>query len=142
MAGNTKFELNILAALNAIRERTPAYIETIQLGIAGAVVDFGAGASRAVAAPTGYKGIVKGVSLVRNAETFTAGARVDVGTASDTDAYYVGGNIPTGTAAQHPAGTSRGFIPGGQDFVVTMVPVTALDTGQAATAITIAWYQE
>lgn len=141
---NTKFEADVLAALNAIRDLAPVWTETIQLGVAGAVVDFGTGAAltRTIEAPVGYKGKVMGVALVRNAETFTAGASIDVGTADNAEAYYTGGAIATGTAAQHPAGTFNDYIPGGEDFIVTMNPSTGTPTGQAAASITINWYQE
>lgn len=144
MAGTTKFENDVLAALNAIRDRMPVWTETIQLGVAGAVVDFGTGAAltRTIEAPVGFKGKVMGVALTRNAETFTAGAEINVGTASDEDAYYAGGAIATGTASQHPAGTHREYIPGGEDFVVTLNPTGGTPTGQAAASITINWYEE
>lgn len=144
MSGTTKFENDLLAALNAIRDRMPVWVETIQLGVAGAVVDFGTAVAltRTIEAPVGFKGKVMGVALTRNAETFTAGAEINVGTSTDEDAYYLGGSIATGTAAQHPAGTFRGYIPGGADFVVSLNPTGGTPTGQAAASITIAWYFE
>lgn len=140
----SKYEADLLAALEGVADRFPVWIETIQLGIAGAVVDFGTGVAitRTIEAPAGFKGLVKGVSLTRNAETFTAGAEINVGDADNESKYYAGGAIATGTASQHPAGTVRGFIPGGEDFIVSLNPTGGTPTGQAAASITIAWYQE
>ena len=144
MAGTTKFENDVLTALNAIRDRMPVWTETIQLGVAGAVVDFGTGSAitRTIEAPTGFKGKVMGVALYANGETFTSGAEINVGTAADEDAYYAGGAIPTGTTPSHPEGTFRDYIPGGEDFVVSMNPTGGTPTGQSAASITIAWYFE
>lgn len=140
----SRFEADVLEALNGIRDQFPAWTETIQLGIAGAVVNFGGGVAitRTVEAPTGYKGRVVGVAVYRNSVTFTAGGSVDVGTTANKAAYYTGGLIPTGTAPQHPEGTFNGYIPGGRDFVITMNPTTNTPTGQAAASVTIEWYEE
>ena len=144
MSGTTKFENAVLAALNAVRDVAPVWVETIQLGIAGAVVDFGTGVAitRTVGAPVGYKGKVVGVAVYRNSETFTDGASIDVGTTATDDYYYTGGAIPTGTTATHPEGTHNRYIPGGENFVITMQPTTNTPTGQSAASVTIAWYQE
>lgn len=144
MSGTTKYESDVLNALSAIRDMLPSWTETIQLGVAGAVVDFGTAVAltRTIEAPVGYKGKVVSVSLYRNAETFTTGGSIDVGTAAIPALYYTGGAFGTGTASKHPAGTFHDYIPGGTDFVVTMNPTINTPTGQAAASITIKWIQE
>lgn len=141
MSGIAKFERDVLSALSGLRDALPVWTETLQLGVAGAVVDFGTGSAitRTIEAPAGYKGKVVSVSVYRNAEVFTAGASVDVGTSADQDKYYTGGAIAASSASQHPAGTFNDYIPGGEDFVVTLNPAGGTPTGQAAASVTILW---
>lgn len=151
MSGRTQFENELLESLNGIRSRMPAFTETIVFGGAGTVntfEDFGDGWDENIKAPTGYKGKVMGVAIYGITETFnatTTPARVDVGNAADSDAYYVGGTIGLAAAATpaHPEGSFRDFIPGGSTFIVKGVaPTGGTPAGRSRCAVTIAWFEE
>lgn len=152
MGGITKFERDVLTALEAARNVVPSFIETLVfngVGAAASFEDFGDGwVYTALKAPTGYKGKVIGVSCYGVTEAFTATtlpSRVDVGNSTDAQAYYVGGSLGTTatTDAAHPAGTFKDYIPGGSSFNVKGVANTGgTPAGRSRIALTIMWVQE
>lgn len=159
MTGKTEHENLVVQALQNIEtaleakatESDVAFTETITfngVGLYASYEDFGEGWSETIKAPSGYKGKVLGVNIYGVTETFnavTTGARVDVGTSADQDAYATTASIGAASAAApvHPAVTHNAWIPGGADFVVTGVaPTGGTPAGRSRAGVTIAWVKE
>lgn len=146
-----QFENSVLNALERVRNQLPAWTETIVFNGAGAAADykdFGDGWTATIKSPAGYVGRVVGVSIYGITETFTATttpSRVDVGSSSDSDAYYTGGSIGLAAAATpaHPVGTVNDYIPSNSNVIVKGVANTGgTPAGRSRVALTINWYEE
>jgi hypothetical protein len=155
MTGKTQHEELLLEDLQTIRLNIEAnviresFIETITFNGVGTELtfeDWGANWTEVVNAPTGFKGQVLNIAIINVQETFNlvaAGARVDIGTTADNDAYANSASLATAAVPVSPAVTFSGYIPGGEDFLVTGVASDhGTPAGQATLALTIAWIKE
>lgn len=114
-----------------------------------AAADFGAGSiTRDIQGPAGLRGRPLGVSLAAT-ETFnavTTGARVDVGTAADPDAYlsYAVGTLAAGSGATPIDGnglTVLGDLPADTEARISLIaPTGGTPAGIADTTVLICWY--
>ncbi len=157
MTGKTQHEELLLEDLQTIRLNIEAnviresFIETLTFNALGTIStfeDWGEGWTDVIAAPTGFKGQVMDISVHNITETFNlvaAGAIVEIGTAADPDAYAVSATLGAAAAATpaSPVVTFTGYIPGGEDFLVTGTPSDhGTPAGRGTLSLTIAWIKE